>query len=477
MKYLSLVLFLLLSLLYGMAITQNNDLEILILQSVSPTKLQKHVHKLVEFGPRLGGTPSGDIAANYVLAEFKKAGLASHVIIDPAELTYEAKSWQLRVVSPGSRILKNAWPYKFSPSTKIQGKLIYLDKLTPKILQTHNLKDKILFTDDEINAGIYKNLLEQKVQGVITDFPNKPGVYQDWSFIGSLPQDRNTLPVLAISYNEGQWLKKQLAKKHKIAVHLELDSKIFYGSPRTVIAEITGRESQKYYIYCAHGDSDSSGPGADDNASGVATVLETARILNELIQQGKLPPPRFTIKFIVWGSEYYSAQNYVSRHQSELDKILGVLNFDEVGTGTLRKAIYFESNEVPWNKNLLRTLDDIGARYCGKNGFWREYTTNPSQGGTDSYMFLPEKYFGQLKFEAKIPATTIYTAAWGFPNYLNQTPGWHSPCWSGKNKLEIDFSKYYHSSGDLPENTTDLEPWRMVWAVKAGALALLHLAW
>jgi hypothetical protein len=42
-------------------------------------------------------------------------------------------------------------------------------------------------------------------------------------------------------------------------------------------------------------------------------------------------------------------------------------------------------------------------------------------------------------------------------------------------KLEIDYSAYYHSSGDTPENTTDREPQNMVRAVKAVGIALLRL--
>ena len=76
-------------------------------------------------------------------------------------------------------------------------------------------------------------------------------------------------------------------------------------------------------------------------------------------------------------------------------QLRGVFNFDETGTGAERDAIYFESNEVPWNETILRTLEAVAADYAGRPGFWTEYTTNPSQGGTDSYAFLPRKYRGQ----------------------------------------------------------------------------------
>jgi hypothetical protein len=41
----------------------------------------------------------------------------------------------------------------------------------------------------------------------------------------------------------------------------------------------------------------------------------------------------------------------------------------------------------------------------------------------------------------------------------------------------VDYSPYYHSSLDVPERTTEKEPFNMVVAAKAVGIALLRLAW
>ena len=80
--------------------------------------------------------------------------------------------------------------------------------------------------------------------------------------------------------------------------------------------------------------------------------------------------------------------------------------------------------------------------------------------------------------EAKIPSVTIYTAAWDVKTTMAQTAGWQSKAWKGSaDSVVIDYSRYYHSSLDAPELTTDKEPFNMVWAVKAVGIALLRLAW
>nr|MBA3885372.1 M28 family peptidase [Acidobacteriota bacterium] len=259
------------------------------------------------------------------------------------------------------------------------------------------------------------------------------------------------------------------------SVRVSLVSQVREGRPKTVVATLPGREADQYYLVCAHGDSDSGGPGADDNASGVSTVMEIARVYAALVESKQIPVPRYSLRFAIWGSEYHSSHAYIEREGERLRNVQAVINFDETGTGAERDAIYFESNEVPWNENLLRTFERVAGDYAKRHGFWTEYTTNPSQGGTDSYAFLPRQYKGKAYTSLQIPATTIYTAAWDKLAELPQTPGWESPGTPDPKNLKIDYSLYYHSSGDTPENTTEREPHNMVKAVKVTGLVLLRL--
>lgn len=85
----------------------------------------------------------------------------------------------------------------------------------------------------------------------------------------------------------------------------------------------------KIFIVCAHYDDMpfQPAPGADDNASGVAAVLEAARILS------RIPTP-YTIIYALWdeeevgksGSAYYAQQAFLAE-----DDILGVVNLDVLG--------------------------------------------------------------------------------------------------------------------------------------------------
>jgi membrane-associated protease RseP (regulator of RpoE activity) len=76
------------------------------------------------------------------------------------------------------------------------------------------------------------------------------------------------------------------------------------------------------------GDEGKLHPGADDNASGVAVMLELARVL-----ASEEKPPR-TIVFVAFAGEeagLLGSRHYVGRPVFSLDKTIGVINLDTVG--------------------------------------------------------------------------------------------------------------------------------------------------
>jgi hypothetical protein len=445
--------------------------------AVSEANLKRYVRELVAFGPRMGGTPSNQKSAAYLAAYFKKLGLEVSVADDAPALAHWEDSW--RVAFEGGGPIESAFPLGFSPSAAAgtRGVLLFVPDLR-KAAPEPSWKGRVIYTQSDVGGGAYAAIVKSGhlPAAILTSAPNDPTRYVDWSRIGHLASKAdNPIPAFAVSYVDGRSVAAAAAQER--AVTVQLAATVREGRPRTVIATLPGQDRESYYLICAHGDSDSGGPGADDNASGVATVMEIARVLTELTRSRKLPPPRQSIRFVVWGAEYASAKSYIEREGEKLRQAKAVINFDETGTGAEREAIYFESNEVPWNEKLLRTLDTVGADYLNRPGFWTEYTTNPSQGGTDSYAFLPKQYKGQGYTALQIPSTTIYTAAWDKLADLSQTPGWESKGTPDPKNLKIDYSLYYHSSADTPENTTEREPQNMVRAVKATGIALLRLIW
>lgn len=446
---------------------------------VSENQLTQHVRRLVGLGNRYGGTASGDLAAQYIQRRFEGYGLSSKIIVDPERITFTHEGWNLQVEKPRSyrRVIKHAWLSGYSPAVPvIRAKVSFLDHNQKIDIST--IESTLVLTPRTIDPKLYSDLVKAGAQGILSYTRTLENVYSRSALITDLPATlSNPIPMFNISTSNADTIKNILARGVDIQMKYSARTSVHRGNPKTVVAEISGKQDS-YFIVCAHGDADSGGPGADDNASGVAGVLELARVLNGLVKSKIIPQPEYTIRFIIWGSEYYSSDAYVRNHAKELTKIKGVLNFDQIGSGATRNCVYFESNDVPHNQELLETLKKVGEDYVGKEGFWEEATTNPSQGGTDSYVFLP-KYLEHIKMpNVKIPSVTIFTAAWNELRSYAQTPGWSSIAWKGHpDSVTIDYSAYYHSSLDLPQYTTELEPFNMAWVVKATGIALLRMAW
>ena len=101
---------------------------------------------------------------------------------------------------------------------------------------------------------------------------------------------------------------------------------------RNVVAEVRGEtDPDEIVIICAHYDSDSSNPeitapGADDDASGVAAVMEAARILSA-------HPLDFTVRFIAFSAEewgLYGSRAHSAAARSDSERIIGVVNLDMI---------------------------------------------------------------------------------------------------------------------------------------------------
>lgn len=100
------------------------------------------------------------------------------------------------------------------------------------------------------------------------------------------------------------------------------------ATAENILARIPGREDGPALLLLAHYDSVPAGPGAGDDASGVATLLEVARA----IRAG--PTLRHPVNFLVTDAEeigLVGAEAFVRAHTS-LREVAAVLNYESRGT-------------------------------------------------------------------------------------------------------------------------------------------------
>ncbi|THF53495.1 M28 family peptidase [Flavobacterium supellecticarium] len=178
----------------------------------------------------------------------------------------------------------------------------------------------------------YGNVVNQVSQSGIltnlTEFENLGVKYR-----GTLAQ-ANTL----------QWLKNKYLSYGYTASQLTEDTFTYSGATckNLIVTKIGTVYPNTYVIVCGHYDT-ITGTGTNDNGSGVSTILEIARLLQNI-------PTEYSIKFINFSGEedgLRGSQNYVStvvNGTTPKMSIKLVFNIDEVGgvAGMLNNTITCE---------------------------------------------------------------------------------------------------------------------------------------
>jgi hypothetical protein len=202
----------------------------------------------------------------------------------------------------------------------------------------------------------------------------------------------------------------------------------------------------KKYMICAHFDAMPSGtfaPGADDNASGTAAVLEAARIMKDI----SFP---YTIVFALWDEEeqgLVGSNYYASQAATAGDSILGVINLDmiafdsnndgaaDIHTRAVGSSLSLWSKMVELNTQLAIGLNlttrNPGSTYSDHAAFWTRgygailliesdgdfHTQYHTVNDVISYFNIP--YFHKM---SKLSIATLASFALDQNIFINHTP-------------------------------------------------------
>ncbi|HXV90080.1 MAG TPA: DUF4910 domain-containing protein [Gemmatimonadales bacterium] len=175
-----------------------------------------------------------------------------------------------------------------------------------------------------------------------------------------------------------------------------------------VIATIPGADSTAgELVFSAHLDHPKE--SANDNASGSGALLDIARTLRELIDSGRLPRPRRTLRF-VWVPEWNGTMAWIDAHPEVAGPALGGrmlanMNLDMVGEhleilhsslvltrtpASLPSAV----NDVV--RNMAEMVDRMDVRTPRGSLSRMNWRVTPYSGGSDHMMFIDRKVPGVM---------------------------------------------------------------------------------
>jgi carboxypeptidase Q len=168
------------------------------------------------------------------------------------------------------------------------------------------------------------------------------------------------LPMLSVAKEDALFLRRLLAKGD---VKIEFDVENSFGKgpgkERNVIADLPGTSSQEIVLLGAHFDSWDTAPSANDDGSGIAAVLETARILKSLGVKTKA-----TIRFAFFSGEEQAclgSRAYVLAHNDTLEHHWAALTMDNGAQMPLGFSLNGRTDLQQPTKHLLTSLTPMGA--------------------------------------------------------------------------------------------------------------------
>ena len=139
-----------------------------------------------------------------------------------------------------------------------------------------------------------------------------------------------------ISLKTARALQVRLGRGEPVRLHAKVVAAQEPGAYDIATATIAGTEPGEIVFSCHL---DHPRPGANDNASGCATILEVARTLSKLVEEKRLAPPRRTIRF-VWPAEIEGTLALLNGRPGIAKNIRAAVHLDMVGGGPETKAIF-----------------------------------------------------------------------------------------------------------------------------------------
>ena len=168
-----------------------------------------------------------------------------------------------------------------------------------------DIRGKLVFQDKvPLDEKLRKKLIASGALGVISDeLPYWPEVREReenmglvrWHNAFLFPQNDENLLAFSITPADGDWLRGRLADNREVEAFARVKTRLYEDSLPVTTGIIPGSERPEEEVWFTQHLHEI---GAHDNATGVATALEAARALIDMIKRGELEAPKRTIRVI-----------------------------------------------------------------------------------------------------------------------------------------------------------------------------------
>ncbi len=266
-----------------------------------------------------------------------------------------------------------------------------------------------------------------------------------------------------MNVREGQYLRNRLLRGESIVAHATVETSMEPYEIQNVEATIVGQNPDEIgVILSAHIFEGLVKQGANDNKSGGAAILEVARVLNTLIEEGRIPRPKRSIRF-VWGPEFSGTRPWVEMNFEDIRDALCNINMDMVGEWlSLNKSTFSLMRTTFGNAHYVNDVVENYFRFVGegnKEKIHNRRDTYPVAqrivapfGADEPFRYSIEPHYGSSDHVV-------------FNNFGVQIPGVMLIAWP---------DQWYHTSGDVADKADPTQLRRAVVIAAASAYTIAN---
>ena len=325
-----------------------------------------------------------------------------------------------------------------------------------------NVNGKLILISSQADAGVPLGVAKYGAAGIISYAQNQhTGWWGEntnlvrWGHLDTFSPTKTF--AFMVSPEVATAFKNRLARGERVTLHAKVKAGQHPGAYSVGTAMIRGADpklSQQEIVFSCH--LDHPNPGANDNASGCAAILEVGITLSKLIKDGKIPRPARTIRF-VWPPEVEGTMAILNAKPEWAKRIRAVVHMDMVGAGLESKSVFHVSAGPG---SLPSFVYDIGQAF----GAWvNEQTYKYAATGESKYPLISPKggkepLLAALdEYDMGSDHDVYQDASWGIPAiYLHDWP-----------------DRYIHTTWDTSDK---IDPTKLLRAAFIGAASGYFLA-
>ncbi len=307
---------------------------------------------LCEIGNRFAGTPGEVEARGFIRGRFADLGLSS-VREEPLEVsTYRPRVSRCVLAGTSSEASLVSVGLQFTASGSVESEAVALGDLNSEadleaaVSSVGGVSGRIAVLGTSYPYLFSEALVARGAVGLVvtSDAPDGHVCHLNALMYPALAGRPNgtllAVPGVTVERSDAVRLLEHISPggASRVGGRIRIDHEAEYETIVTanVVGVLAGRGSEESVVLGGHYDSQLAGVGASDNASGIASLLEAARVMAD-------SRPYRSVVFAAFADEeggLRGATDYCRRHAATLERTVGMVNIDAPGWAPSKRSLH-----------------------------------------------------------------------------------------------------------------------------------------